>query len=156
MTGRARRVLAVLAAGAALTATGVTAAGAASAAPAATTAVKYCGKSRVTVIVDFTHFRGGRVRWGCASGPRTGLKALHDAGFSYAFVPREPGFVCTIDHLPKPCNGAPATAYWSYWHARPHGKWQYSSLGAGSYHPKKGWVEGWAFGAGKPPRASAP
>jgi hypothetical protein len=71
-------------------------------------------------------------------------------------VPRLPGFVCTIDHLPKRCNGAPVSAYWSYWHARRHGKWTYSSLGAASYHPKAGWVEGWAFGNGKPPRMSPP
>jgi hypothetical protein len=59
-------------------------------------------------------------------------------------VPRIPGFVCTINALPKRCNGAPASAYWSYWHAKPHGKWI------------PGTVQGWAFGAGKPPRISPP
>lgn len=117
---------------------------------------KYCGKTHVTVVVDFTHFRHGKVKIGCAKNPRTGLAALRQAGFRYSFVPGQPGFVCTIDHRPNPCNDAPATAYWSYWHAKPHGKWHYSKLGAGSYHPKRGWVEGWAFGKGKPPHISAP
>jgi hypothetical protein len=118
--------------------------------------IRYCGKTHVTVIVDFTHFRHGKIRAGCATRPRTGLAALHDARFSYTFVPRQPGFICTIDHRPGRCNGAPATAYWSYWHARPHGRWRYSNLGAGSYHPRRGWVEGWAFGKGKPPHISPP
>jgi hypothetical protein len=114
------------------------------------------GKHGVTVVVDFTKLHDG-IKVGCDPGhPSTGLKALSGAGFTYTFVPRFPGFVCTIDHKPKKCNGAPASAYWSYWHAKPHGKWTYSSLGAGSYHPKQGWVEGWAFGDGKPPRMSPP
>ncbi len=118
-----------------------------------------CGKSDkkgVTVVVDFTHFHHG-VKIGCdVKRPATGLVALTKAGFKYTFVPGQPGFICTIDNEPNPCNGAPASAYWSYWHAKPHGKWIYSTLGAGSYHPKSGWVEGWAFGKGKPPSISPP
>jgi hypothetical protein len=34
--------------------------------------------------------------------------------------------------------------------------WVYSKLGAASYHPKAGWVEGWAFGNGKPPGIPRP
>ncbi len=129
----------------------------AAAGPAAAAATAACtDKTGVSVVVDFTKLHGS-VKVGCAGRrPATGLAALTQAGFSYSFVPRMPGFICTIDHLPKHCNGAPASAYWSYWHARPHGKWQYSSLGAASYHPKPGLVEGWAFGAGKPPRVSPP
>jgi hypothetical protein len=144
----------------------IPAGGAAAAIPADTAAAhaavpavaraKYCGKRHVTVVVDFTHFRHGKVRTGCAKNPHTGLAALRQAGFKYTFVPRQPGFICTINHRPRKCNGAPATAYWSYWHARAHGKWHYSQLGAGSYHPKRGWVEGWAFGNGKPPHISPP
>jgi hypothetical protein len=158
MTGRVWRLLAAaVAASSVLTVSGLAAAEAAPApARPATAAVKYCGPRQVTVIVDFTHFKHGRIRYGCARGPKTGLRALRDAGFSYAFVPRQPGFICTINRLPNPCNGAPARAYWSYWHARAHGKWRYSSLGAGSYHPKSGQVEGWAFGSGKPPHTAAP
>ncbi len=110
----------------------------------------------MTVVVDFSHFHG-KVKVACdGKFPKTGLIALKNAGFSYTFVPRIPGFICTINRDPGKCNGAPTTAYWSYWHARPHGKWTYSSLGAGSYHPKHGWVEGWAFGKGKPPKISPP
>ena len=114
------------------------------------------GKSGITVVVDATKAHGS-VKIGCDhQKPSTGLAALRAAGFSYSFVPRVPGFICTIDHRPKKCNGAPSSAYWSYWHARRHGKWTYSKLGAGSYHPKAGWVEGWAFGNGKPPHISPP
>ena len=118
-----------------------------------------CGKhdkKGVTVVVDSRKFRKG-IKVGCdASRPANGLVALRKAGFSYTFVPRVPGFICTIDKQPSKCNGAPAKAYWSYWHAKPHGKWIYSSLGAASYHPSSGWVEGWAFGNGKPPGISPP
>jgi hypothetical protein len=117
-----------------------------------------CGSAhkKGAVVVDFTKFRRG-IKVGCdANRPANGLAALVKAGFSYTFVPRDPGFICRIDNEPSKCNGAPAAAYWSYWHAKPHGKWIYSTLGAGSYHPKSGWVEGWAFGNGKPPRISPP
>jgi len=125
-------------------------------ASAATARAATCSKRGVTVVVDFRHFHHG-IKIGCdVSRPRNGLVALQKAGFSYTFVPRYPGFICTIDHEPKKCNGAPASAYWSYWHAKPHGKWIYSTLGAASYHPRAGWVEGWAFGNGKPPGISPP
>jgi hypothetical protein len=125
-------------------------------APAAAAACGSKQKKGVTVVVDFRHFHKG-IRVACdASRPANGLVALTKAGFSYTFVPRQPGFICTIDKEPGKCNGAPAKAYWSYWHAKPHGKWIYSTLGAGSYHPKSGWVEGWAFGDGKPPGISPP
>jgi len=134
-------------------------AAAAGATPASAAAAAACGsahKKGVTVVVDFTKLNG-KVNTACdPTDPASGLAALTGAGFSYAFVPRVPGFVCTIDSLPNPCNGAPDSAYWSYWHATPHGKWIYSSLGAGSYHPKAGSVQGWAFGAGKPPGISPP
>jgi hypothetical protein len=101
-------------------------------------------KKGVTVVVDFTKLHHG-TKTGCdRKSPASGLDALKGAGFRYTFVPRIPGFVCTINALPKRCNGAPASAYWSYWHAKPHGKWI------------PGTVQGWAFGAGKPPRISPP
>jgi hypothetical protein len=113
-------------------------------------------KKGVTEVVDFTKL-GGKVQTACdPSNPKTGLTALTGAGFTYSFVPRLPGFICRIDKLPNPCNGAPSTAYWSYWHAQPHGTWVYSKTGAGSYHPKPGSVEGWAFGAGQAPGISPP
>jgi hypothetical protein len=131
-------------------------AGVAGAGPAAAAACGSAHKQGVTVVVDFTKFHRG-IKVGCdAKRPANGLVALAKAGFSYTFVPRVPGFICRIANEPSKCNGAPASAYWSYWHAKPHGKWIYSTVGAGSYHPKSGWVEGWAFGNGKPPRISPP
>jgi hypothetical protein len=114
------------------------------------------GKTGVTVVVDFTKL-GGKIETACDTGtPKTGLDALKGAGFTYSFVPKIPGFVCRIDKLPNPCNGAPATAYWSYWHAKAHGKWVFSNKGAGTYHPAPGTVQGWAFGAGKAPGIAPP
>jgi hypothetical protein len=125
-------------------------------APAGAAACGTQHRAGVTVVVDFRHFHKG-IKVGCdATRPATGLVALTKAGFRYTFVPRFPGFICTISKEPGKCNGAPANAYWSYWHAKPHGKWIYSKLGAASYHPKSGWVEGWAFGDGKPPGISPP
>ena len=119
------------------------------------------GTSGVTVVVDFGALGGG-VQTGCAGGdPGSGLAALSAAGHGYTFVPRQPGLVCQIDARPNPCNGAPTTAYWSYWHASRGGSWSFSTLGAGGYDPAPGTVEGWAFGAGRrpgiaPPAAPAP
>jgi hypothetical protein len=152
--GRWRR--SVAAAGALL----VAAAGLALAAPAADAAA-CSGSTGVTVVVDFGSLGGG-VQTGCAAGdPASGLAALTGAGHTYAFVPRFFGLVCQIDGRPNPCNGAPSTAYWSYWHADRGGSWVYSKDGAGTYQPHPGTVEGWAFGAGRrpgiaPPPAPAP
>ena len=150
---RARRPLVTLTTLSVLAA-GLVATGSAAAAPAYAAACT--GTKGVTVVVNFTKL-GGKVKTACdPANPATGLAALTGAGFSYAFVPGQPGFVCTIDKQPRPCNGAPAKAFWSYWHAKPHGRWVFSSLGAGSYNPAPGTVQGWAFGAGTAPRISPP
>ena len=112
----------------------------------------------VTVVVDFRKLKAThKIKVACdPMNPKTGLAALTGAGFTYSFVPKFPGFVCRINGLPKPCNGAPATAYWSYWHAKRGGKWVLASVGAGSFHPAPGSVQGWSFGSGKPPGISPP
>ena len=113
------------------------------------------GSTGVTVVVDFGPLGG--VQTGCAAGnPGNGLAALSGAGHGYTFVPRQPGLVCQVDARPSPCNGAPTTAYWSYWHASRGGSWRYSTLGAGGYDPAPGTVEGWAFGAGRQPGIAPP
>jgi hypothetical protein len=152
--GARRRPVTALAA-VLVTASGLVTAGAVAAAPAWAAACTSTKKG-VTEVVDFTKL-GGKVETACdTSNPATGLAALTGAGFTYTFVPRYPGFVCTIDKEPKPCNGAPASAYWSYWHAKRGGKWVYSKTGAGTYKPAPGSVEGWAFGAGQAPSVSPP
>ncbi|WP_030395108.1 hypothetical protein [Kitasatospora purpeofusca] len=146
----ARRTLGAFAAAAALTA-GLLGVSTATAPPARAAAC-----SGVTVVVDFTALGGG-IETGCAPGdPASGLAALTGAGFSYAFHPRFPGFVCKINTLPTTCTNPTGTAYWSYWHAAHGGPWSYSNLGAGSYNPAPGEVEGWSFGAGAQPGITAP
>lgn len=114
--------------------------------------------SGVSVVVDFGATESTR----CATGdPTSGLAALKGAGFTVTMVARFPGAVCRINGIPKPAKDAcvvmpPATAYWSYWHALRGGTWTYSTSGAGSYDPKPGTVEGWAYGAGKPPSIPVP
>ncbi|GAA3214985.1 hypothetical protein ACFO1B_14220 [Dactylosporangium siamense] len=113
--------------------------------------------SGVTVVVDLTPF-GGSVLKNCYAGdPPTGLAALTGAGYTVTGTQRWGlAFICRINGKPtaatEPCvNTPPATAYWSYWHGTPGGTWTYSSLGASSYNPAIGTVEGWAFGSGSPP-----
>lgn len=100
----------------------------------------------VWVVVD-ARALGGELTTRCAEGdPSSGLEALAATGHSYSFVPRQPGLVCTIDARPDPCNGAPADAYWGYYHAPAGGEWTYAVRGAGNRDPEPGSVEGWAFG----------
>ncbi|RDI23780.1 hypothetical protein [Lentzea flaviverrucosa] len=116
-----------------------------------TSAASAASCANVKVVVDFTSFGGG-VQTACTTvDPSSGIVALQNVKFVVGYVPRQPGFVCTINALPNPCNGAPTTAYWSYWHGTPGGTWTYSSSGAGSYNPAPGTVEGWSFGAGTAP-----
>jgi hypothetical protein len=145
---RAKRLLALAAAIAATGASALSLAPTARAAP--------CSNAvGVTIVVQYGDPLGTSI--GCATGdPATGLDALNRSGHGYTFVPRQPGFVCTIDAKPDPCNNAPADAYWSYWHAKPGGSWSYGTTGAGSYKPPSGSVEGWAFGSGKPPKSVPP
>jgi hypothetical protein len=110
----------------------------------------------VWVVVDARE-AGGSATSRCVRGdPGSGFEALDGAGHTYSFVPRIPGMVCVMDGRPDPCNGAPASAYWSYWHAELGGSWTYATRGAGERDPGPGDVEGWAFGAGDPPRVPPP
>jgi hypothetical protein len=110
----------------------------------------------VWVVVD-AKAAGGPVTTRCVAGdPASGYEALHAAGHTSTDHPRFPGMVCTIDGRPDPCNGAPPDAHWSYWYAEAGGSWTYSSRGANDRDPAPGQVEGWAFGAGSPPRIPPP
>lgn len=136
-------------------------AGAALVVPAAPAVAAACTQDEgVTVVVDFASLGGGAPTR-CAPGdPSSGVAALRAAGFTPTRAAQEPGyFVCRIDGKPAadPCQRAsPADAYWSYWHARPGGSWAYASTGAADYDPAPGTVDGWAFGAGRPPSSPPP
>jgi hypothetical protein len=107
----------------------------------------------VGMIVD-SRLAGGSLRTACATGdPRSGLAALTAAGFSYAFVPRQPGQVCQIDSFPE-CSRNGSDTYWSYWHrAKGTGRWVYSGEGAATYDPEPGDTEAWVWqeGGKRPP-----
>jgi len=107
----------------------------------------------VGMIVD-GRLAGGSLRTGCATGdPRSGLAALTAAGFSYAFVPRQPGQVCQIGGLPE-CSRNGSDTYWSYWHrASGTHRWVYSGEGAATYDPEPGDTEAWVWqeGGKRPP-----
>ena len=132
----------------------IAATGAGEIALAPTSEAAACGETKgVTVVVEGV----GGTSIGCAAGdPTTGLDALKKSGHGFTFVPQQPGFVCTIDAEPDPCNNAPTNAYWSYWHAQPGGSWSYGSTGAGSHNPEPGSIDGWSFGSGKPPSSRPP
>jgi hypothetical protein len=116
----------------------------------------------VTVIVDFTHFPGGRIERGCAPGhPADALTALHTAGFTTAGTAQYgDAFLCRIDGLPTPAQDAcavtpPATAYWAFWHARSSdAKWTYASVSVIDYRPAAGSIEAFAFGSHAQPGIS--
>jgi hypothetical protein len=132
----------------------VAAAATAAASPGPAEAAERC--EGVRVVVDATAL-GGSITSRCAPGdPASGFAALQAVGHTYTFVPNIPGFVCTLDSRPNPCNGAPSDAYWSYWSASSGGSWVYNTRGAGSRDPAPGDVEGWAFGAGSPPALAPP
>lgn len=102
----------------------------------------------VGVIVDGRLY-GGTLTYSCAKGdPSSGLAALRMAGYSYAFVPRQPGLVCQINSKPA-CSDTSTTSYWSYWHRAPGSStWVYSSKGAGSHDPANGSTEAWVWQQG--------
>ncbi len=114
-----------------------------------------CDAAQIAVVVSFNSLGGG-TQTACIGDVGSGLAALSEAGFSYSFVDRQPGLVCTINNAPNPCNGAPTSAYWSYWTAGLGGSWSYSNLGAGNRDPAPGSAEGWSFGAGSQPAIGPP
>jgi hypothetical protein len=66
---------------------------------------------------------------------------------------RRDGLIDAIDYRPDPPY-ADNTHFWAYWH-NTGGGWVFSDLGASSYSPKAGAVEGWAYGdQAKPPLVS--
>lgn len=107
----------------------------------------------VVIVVDPGPL-GGQPTNRCVTGEAgDGIAVLSAAGHRVGFVPGVPGMVCTIDDRPDPCNGAPVSAYWSYWLGTDTG-WTYSSHGAGFRQSDPETVEGWRFGdGGEPPRA---
>jgi hypothetical protein len=90
-----------------------------------------------------------------ADQPESALKATEAAGFTYEFVPKQIGFVCQIDGFPDPCNGAPASAYWSLWTGE-GGDWVYSTTGSATLRTPVDTIVAWSFGAGDPPPLPVP
>jgi hypothetical protein len=117
---------------------------------AAASAAGACrGTSGVTVVVDARN-AGGVISVRCALGPQpSGWKALENAGHALTSPPQYPGTaVCQIDGLPQ--AGFPTcweSNVWWYSHAtNPNGApWTNSSVGAATYVPAPGSVEGWKY-----------
>ena len=66
---------------------------------------------------------------------------------------RQDGIIDAIDSFPNPPH-ADTSNFWAYWHNTGSG-WVFSSLGASSYQPKAGTVEGWAYGNQIKPAATS-
>jgi hypothetical protein len=118
-------------------------------AAAASAAGACAGSSGVTVVVDARN-AGGGISVRCALGPQSsGWQALENAGHALTSPPRYPGTaVCQIDGLPQ--AGYPTcweTNVWWYSHAEnPNGAaWTESGVGAATYAPAPGSVEGWKY-----------
>ena len=118
-------------------------------AAAASAAGACTGTSGVTVVVDARN-TGGAISVRCALGPQpSGWKALENAGHTLTSPPQYPGTaVCQIDGLPQ--AGFPTcweSNVWWYSHAtNPNGAaWTNSSVGAATYAPAPGSVEGWKY-----------
>jgi hypothetical protein len=109
----------------------------------------------VTVIVDDQEIGEKKIYVGCALGEQeNGVEALKNAGFTLAGT-KQYGleFICRIDEEPTKAEQScehtpPASAYWSYWHGKAGGKWEYSKWGAKSPKTKApvNTIEGWSFG----------
>ncbi len=105
----------------------------------------------VAVVVDSGSSASGRcMTW--RSG-LTGAGALSGTRHSYRFS--STGLICSIDGFPANCH-VDSTHYWSYWHRAPgSSSWTYSSEGAGTYNPRRGETDGWAYqnGSSRKPRS---
>ncbi len=66
---------------------------------------------------------------------------------------RQDGIIDAIDGFPNPPH-ADTSNFWAYWHSTGSG-WVFSNLGASSYHPSAGTVEGWAYGNQVKPAATS-
>ncbi|MDP9241351.1 MAG: hypothetical protein M3O55_12055 [Actinomycetota bacterium] len=141
MNGRRTRVLA---------AAGAIAAGLLLLSPSPAQARVAAGANCVASIVDSGHGVSARcMTW--RSG-LTGAGALSGTGHSYRLAPS--GLICAIDGFPADCH-VDSTHFWSYWHKAPgSSSWTFSSEGAGTYNPRSGETEGWAYqnGASRQPR----
>ncbi len=87
----------------------------------------------------------GAVTQGCAVAPSSGIDALRQVT-SYEVAN---GMISRIGGKPATLDPNPYV-YWNYFHRDRAGDgwggWVYSSLGAGSYKPKPGSIEGWTYG----------
>ncbi|WP_130866033.1 hypothetical protein [Acidipropionibacterium timonense] len=81
----------------------------------------------------------------CVSSFSTGTAALQSAGVS--IDRRSDSMICRLDGYPSVCleSSQFRGQYWTYFHSTDGVTWQYSTLGADSYHPRPGSIEGWCY-----------
>ncbi len=158
---RSARRLVHAAAGITVAGLALTAVPAGSPASAAARPVTDCtAASGATVVVDFAYWGGPLLR-ACGSTPTTGYALLNEGGWHTSGTEHDgPAFICRIGYAgyhhgiqyPTPAHEAcvntpPASAYWTYWQARPgQDTWSYSQAGAPTYHPRPGSISLWIFG----------
>lgn len=81
---------------------------------------------------------------------RSGLRIVTEEGGPFGSAVckiEQDGCDYPLDDCFCKCMGADCT-YWAYYHLRPNGTWEYSTVGASSYIVHHGDVEGWSWGPG--------
>jgi hypothetical protein len=113
------------------------------------------------VIVIDTGSSAGAITVDVGSG-MSGLAALQRvANVTTLSFAGNGGAVCAIDGVgndatQSACLVGPNSQYWAYFHSSGGaGAWTYSPVGAGSFTVHGGDVEGWRYGTGQKPGASA-
>ncbi|MEA5118498.1 MAG: hypothetical protein VB036_12930, partial [Propionicimonas sp.] len=121
-------------------------------------------QNAVTVVIDYQNLGGGIKKYCASNLPKgaVGMDALKAVGVGTAGTTHDgTAFVCRINGRPaakesitipgdseyhEHCvDTPPATAYWSYWWAKPGGSWVYSDKGVLSHRVVIGGYEGWSF-----------
>lgn len=98
---------------------------------------------------------GDVLRSECVGRPATGRDAL--AAADVATSTTKGGYYCMLAGYPKKCPSKFDGRYWQYYHAgSPDGPWRYPELGAPSYEPAGGTIEGWCYNAEGEKRCTLP
>lgn len=79
----------------------------------------------------------------CVGTPANGEQALRDAGVVIEYGRND--LICTLAGYPEECPSSFDGSFWNYHHASLGEGWRFSDLGAASYEPQPGSIEGWCY-----------